>query len=179
MCQTFSCPLHTRNYWESMENQLSSSGTLSQNSHHCRFFKGSRMIFKNITLNLKKFGERIIFMLMFNDMEWTRKKETQRIVFQSDESQEVREEILARTVDVPRPWRRKGSDMEIATTNLRENGIPSHHRWCNDSRKQVTQSSQVPVPRVVESCESKEEKKPYTSMRMLRTQNSFSESFTQ
>ena len=30
--------------------------------------------------------------------------------------------------------------MEIAITNLRENGIPSLHKWYNDSRKQVIQS---------------------------------------
>ena len=46
--------------------------------------------FQEQNIEPEKFGERIIFMLMFNDMEWTRKKETQRIVFQSDGSQDVR-----------------------------------------------------------------------------------------
>ena len=51
--QIFNCPLLVKNYWEEMENQLSSSGILSQDLHHCRFCRGSRIIWKNGTLNLK------------------------------------------------------------------------------------------------------------------------------
>ena len=60
--------------------------------------------------------------------------------------QDVHEEILARTLDDLCPWRRKRSGVEIAITNLVENRIPSLHKWYNDSRKQVIQSLQVPVP---------------------------------
>ena len=53
-----------------------------------------------------KFEDRIIFMSMFNDI-FGQEKETKRIVFQIQKSQDVREEILAGTLHVPRPWRRK------------------------------------------------------------------------
>ena len=47
------CPLLTKNCWESMKKQMNSSGILSQDFRHCRFFKRSRMICENGTSNLK------------------------------------------------------------------------------------------------------------------------------
>ena len=55
----------------------------------------------------EKFGDRIIIMTMFNDIEWTRKGNREICISNSEKSQDVREEILAGTLDVPRPWRRK------------------------------------------------------------------------
>ena len=46
------CPFLTKNCWESMENQLNSSGILSQDFRHYRFFRKSRMICENVTSNL-------------------------------------------------------------------------------------------------------------------------------
>ena len=54
----------------------------------------------------EKFEDRIIFMSMFNDIEWT-KRGNSEMHFKFRTSQEVREEILARTLDIHRPWRRK------------------------------------------------------------------------
>ena len=45
--QISNCPLLPKNSWESMENQLSSSGIFSQDLRHCRFFRGSRMMCTN------------------------------------------------------------------------------------------------------------------------------------
>ena len=47
------CPLLTKNYWVSMENQLNSSGIFSQDWRRWRFFRKSRMFCENGTLNLK------------------------------------------------------------------------------------------------------------------------------
>ena len=59
------------------------------------------------TLSLKNLEGRIVFMPMFIDMEG-QDKETKRILFQIEKkSQDVRDKILAGTLDVPRPWRRK------------------------------------------------------------------------
>ena len=51
--QTLDCPLLTGNYWESMENQMSSSVMYSQDLPHCRFFRRPRLICKHETLNLR------------------------------------------------------------------------------------------------------------------------------
>ena len=42
-----------KNCWGSMENQLNSSGIISQDLRHCRFFRRSRMIRSSGKLNLK------------------------------------------------------------------------------------------------------------------------------
>ena len=56
----------------------------------------------------EKFTYRIIFMSMFNDIDWTRKRnEGMNLHFEFRKSQGIREEILAGTLDVPRSWRRK------------------------------------------------------------------------
>ena len=72
---------------------------------------------------------------------------------------------------------RKRSGMELFLAHLREIEIPQPISWWKDSRTQVTQSSQVPVLRIVEFWERWKEKKPCTSMRILQTQNSCSEPF--
>ena len=67
--------------------------------------------------------------------------------------------------------------LENQSTFLKESEIQWLHRWFSGSRKQVTQSLQVPVLRVVEFWERWKEKKPCPSMRILQTQNSCSEPF--
>ena len=52
-----------------------------------------------------KFTDRIIFMSMFNDIDWTQKKKRWDLYFEFRESQDIREEILAGTLDVLRSWR--------------------------------------------------------------------------
>ena len=53
----------------------------------------------------QKFTDQIIFISMFNDIDWTRKG--WNLYFEFRRSQGIREEILAWTLDVPRSWRRK------------------------------------------------------------------------
>ena len=128
------CPLLTKNCWESMENQLSSSGIFSRNLHHCRFFRGSRMICRNGTLNLKIL-ESELSSCQCSTTSNGQEKETQRMVCQIlKKSRRTRRDSR---MDIGRSsvLETKRSGMELATPNLRENGIPSLHRWCNDSRK--------------------------------------------
>ena len=56
-----------------MDNQLSSSGKFSQVKNHRRFCRRSRIIYEAGTLNLTILKDQIIFMSMFNDLDWTRK----------------------------------------------------------------------------------------------------------
>ena len=69
--------------------------------------------------------------------------------------QDLREEILVRTLEVSRSWRWKEMlwNMETAITNLTENGIPSLQRWNYDPRKQDIQSLRVSASWIVESWE--------------------------
>ena len=55
------------------ENQLNSSGTFSRDFRHCRFFRKIQNDFRERNIELEKFTDRIIFMSMFNDIDWTRK----------------------------------------------------------------------------------------------------------
>ena len=93
-----------------------------------------------------KFGERIFFMSMFNDNEWTRKRKRRELYFKFRKSQDVREEILAGTLDVPRPWRRE----EVAWKMQRQAcGKIEFHRFTDGATIQgnrSTRSSQMPVP---------------------------------
>ena len=122
------------------------------------------------------FEDRIMSML--NDIEWTKRGKFRECYFKFRTSQELREEMLARTLDIPRSWRRKEMVCD-SVVHVKENGIPQPQRWWNDWEKLVTQHSRVSVLRVVEFWKGRITKTPYTSMRMLRTQNSCFERFTQ
>ena len=65
-CKNSKCPFLIENCWEPMEKQLNSSVIFSQDFRHCRFFRRSTMICEKETLT-----DRIIFMSMFNDIDWT------------------------------------------------------------------------------------------------------------
>ena len=58
------------------------------------------------SIEYEDFEDRIIFMSMFNDIDWTKRGNSER-VFEFRTGQELREEILARTLGILRPWRRK------------------------------------------------------------------------
>ena len=93
--------------------------------------------------------------------------------------QELRVEILARTVDIPWTGRRKEVVRNSQLYTLKENWIPQPHRWWYASTKLVTQYSRSSVLWVVEFWQERRTETPYTSMRMLRTQNSYFERFAQ
>ena len=56
-----------------MDNPLNSSGIFSQDFRHCRFFRKTQTDSRERNIEPEKFTDRIIFMSMFNDIDWTRK----------------------------------------------------------------------------------------------------------
>ena len=55
----------------------------------------------------EQFTDRIIFMPMFNDIEWSRRNIEEACYFEITDNKAVRAEIFARTLDVCWTWRRK------------------------------------------------------------------------
>ena len=64
--KNFNKQFPTEKYWELMENRLSSSGIFSQYSRHWK--------------SVRKTEDRIIFMSMFTDMDWTRRGKSEHCV---------------------------------------------------------------------------------------------------
>ena len=150
----------------------------SQDSPHCRFFKRSRMICKNARWNQKNSK------IELSSCQWSRtlngqEKGTKTFVFQiQKKSKRTRKDSRKDTGRSSVP-EMKRSGFVAAATNLKENGNPSLLRWCNDSKKNVIQCLRVPALWAVEFWEGQKKKRPYTSMRMLRTQSFYCELFTQ
>ena len=83
--KTSNSPTHTENYLESMENQLSWSGILSLDSQSWRFFKEIQENVDVRHINPEQFEDRIIFMSMLNDMDWTEKGNSAQCLSKSEE----------------------------------------------------------------------------------------------
>ena len=62
---------------------------------------------RKLNNKLEKFTDRIIFMSMFNDTDWTRKGNDGIFYFEFRKSQDIRDKMLAWTLDVSRSWRRE------------------------------------------------------------------------
>ena len=110
----------------------------SRGFRHCSFFRKSRMICENGTLNLRQFTYRIIFMSNVQRHRLDKKTKRWNLYLEFRKSQGIREEILAGTLDVPRSWRRKRSGKE-------ENGTLLPLKWWHDSKIPVIQYSRVSV----------------------------------
>ena len=148
--QTFDRPLLTDNYWESMENQSSSSGILSQDLRHCRFCRKSRMICKNEALNPENLKIEL-FSCQCSMTSIGHEKERRKLCFECRKSQDVREEILAWTLDVH--W---GPGNEKKRMQLQTCGKMEFCCFPNGAAIQGNRSPNihgVPVPWVVESWE--------------------------
>ena len=107
------------------------------------------------------------------NVQWHRvdtDRKFREMFFKFRTSQELREEILARTLDIPRPWRRK----EIVCNSWRWT-----HKWWNHSKRPIVKCSRATVLWVVEFSKERITEIPYTSMRMLRIQNCCFERFIQ
>ena len=92
-------------------------------------------------------------------------------------SQEVRENIVARTLNILRPWRRKEMHGTLSYT--------PEGKWdsiCDTDGGTILKETGHPVFKSISplSCGIlKRKETPYTSVRMLRTQNSYFAQFTQ
>ena len=99
----------------------------------------------------EKFADRIIFMSMFNNIDWARKGNDEKCVSNSEHIKMYGKRCFRRDTGRSLGLEMKRSGMEIAITNLKESGIPSVLRWYNISRRQVTQFLQVPVLKIADS----------------------------
>ena len=70
--ENFNSPILSEKNFELMENRLSSSGIFSQDLRHWSSSTRSKKTCKTKTLNQKNSEGRIIFMSMFNDIDWTK-----------------------------------------------------------------------------------------------------------
>ena len=89
--------------------------------------------------------------------------------FECRESQELRDEILARTLDVSGSRVAREMVWRILTIE-KENGILQPKKWYSDSNELVILCSKVSVPWVVGSWSRRRVKRPYTSMEIQHTQ---------
>ena len=172
-------PFLQRICWESMDQQLNSSGIFSQDFRHCRIFKKIQDDLRERNIKLEDFTDLIIFMSMFNDVDWTRKGNDGICILNSVKVTDVREDILAGTLDVSGSWRWKEVVLELFLFYLKENEILQPLRWWYDAKKKP-RSSSIQEYQCFESwnCEKEDmAETPYTSMRMLQTPSSCSESF--
>ena len=60
---------------------------------------------QELNIEPEKFTDRIILVSMFNDVDWTRKGNERICISNSEKSQDIREEFVAGTLDVPWSWR--------------------------------------------------------------------------
>ena len=106
----------------------------------------SLQILQNIQEDLQRskiepeeFGDRIIFISMFNDIDWTG-KETKGIVFQSQTRSRRMHKDSRKDIGRSLALERNQRGTETAITSETVNVIPLQRKWSKDSERQVTQS---------------------------------------
>ena len=100
------CHHVAKNCWESMEKKLTSSGNMFPGFTSLQILQETLNDFQKRNTEPEKFTDRIIFISMFNDFDWTRRG-NEEVCISNSEGQGTRAEILAWTLDVPRSWRWK------------------------------------------------------------------------
>ena len=80
---------------------------ISRNGERILFEQEIQQDLKRKSIEPEEFTDRIIFMSMFNDIELTKRGNTEKCIFEFRTRQELREEVLARTLVISRPWRRE------------------------------------------------------------------------
>ena len=126
-----------------MENRLSSSGMFSQDLRHWRSSKLSRKTCNVETFEPEKFEDRITFMSMFNDIEWTQRGNSEKFISNSELVKSYAKRFSRGH------WTFLGPGDEKkwygSVIRLKENEILPPHRWWNDSKKQVIQYSRASI----------------------------------
>ena len=168
--EEFKCLLLTKNCWESMEKPLNSSGIFSQDFRHCVILQEIQRDWKRKSIELEKFTGPDHLHVNVQRHRLDKERKRWNFVIRHQKSQGLRDEILARTLDVCESWRGKEVVWRILLAHLKENGIPQPIREWSDSKTQVIQYSRVSGKRRMAET-------PYTSTRMLRTQTFYSKSF--
>ena len=83
----------------------------------------------------EQFGDRIIFMSVFNDNNWTMKGNEENCISNSEKVKAHAERFSQGHWTSLDPGSEENGLQDTAT-NLRENGIPSFPRWCSESKIQ-------------------------------------------
>ena len=95
-------------------------------------------------IELEVFKDRIIFMSMFNNIEWTKRGNSERCISNANKSRMMRRDSREDTGHSS-ALEMKRNGMELSAIHLKENGIPQPLRWWNDSEKPASQCSRVSV----------------------------------
>ena len=127
----------------------------------------------------EQFGDRITFISMSSDTEWT-KRGNEKIVFQIQRTSRcTRRDSSRKDMGHSSIQETKRSGMVVIVANSRENGF---HRLTDGATIQRNRPPSVHECQCFEPWnlnKVKKVKNPYISMRMLRIWNFYSESFTQ
>ena len=90
-------------------------------------------VLRERNIKTEEFTDWIIFMSMFNDIDWTREGNDGICISNSEKSRNTRRDSL---MDTGRFWvlEMKRSGLELFVTHLKENGTLQPLRWWNDSK---------------------------------------------
>ena len=110
-----------------MEHQLSSSGIFSQDVPHCRFFRRSKNDLQDRKIEPEEFEDRIIFMTMFNNIEWTKNWNEENGVFQIQKKSRCTWRDSRKDIGPSSDRETRGSGMEVNIINMRNmDSVASH-----------------------------------------------------
>ena len=85
----------------------------------------------------EKFEDGIILMSLSNDIDWIKRGSSERCISKSRIMRRDSREDSGHSSALET----KRSGAELSATHLKENEIPSLHRWWNDPKKPITQCS--------------------------------------
>ena len=97
---------------------------------------------QNSNIKPDNFGDRVIFMSMFNDIHWNKKNNEGACISNSEEIRDFAKRFSQGhwTVLDQDMWR---NCMKIVFASPEEDGIPQQHTCYNDLRRQIMQFLQV------------------------------------
>ena len=159
-------PLNIENWIESTGNRWNSSGNISQDSLHYRFSPRFRKMMNE--MQCEPTGC-MIFVSMYNDIVWEKKKETKNCVLRIPKPWEEMQEDSRTDIGRFLGLDQKRNGTELTRFNRMVNGIMSLKTWWSTSVKAHIPCSVDPVLSNEDICEAKDVE-IYTSV-VIQTQN--------
>ena len=123
-----------------MDIQLSWNGKFSQDKNHRRFCRRSRKIYEIEILSLKILKDQIIFMSMFNDLDWTW-KDMKRNIFQISKITRCTRRDSRKDVGSFSTLKMKRNVMEYGNRNYKSDG-----KWNSVASKMILRSEETGHP---------------------------------
>ena len=162
-----------------MENRLSSSGLFSQDLRHWKSPRRPKRICKIKTLSLHILKDELSSCQCSMTLTGKRKV-IQKFVFRIPNKSRITRRVSREDTGHSSAKVMKKNGTECTPTNLKENGF---HRYRNGGTIQRNRSPSIQEYQCFESWDLffflKKKETPYTSMRMLQTQNSYFDRFTE